>query len=98
MNKKERHAAILRLIGERPDAAVPDLSRAAGVSEVTIRKDLQQLEREGRIVRSYGRISLPPARPDGACGPRKQDRGPGVRETQRFGPELRRDRGDVNEI
>lgn len=67
MNKKERHEAILRLIGERPDAAVPDLSRAAGVSEVTIRKDLQQLEREGRIVRSYGRISLPPARPDGAA-------------------------------
>ena len=63
MNKADRLEAVLQMIGRDSGVTVAGLSRAAGVSEVTIRKDLQLLERQGRIRRSYGKVALTEADP-----------------------------------
>ncbi len=50
----ERRTRILDLLHQRGAASVADLSAAHGVSEETIRRDLQKLERETGIARTYG--------------------------------------------
>jgi DeoR/GlpR family transcriptional regulator of sugar metabolism len=50
----ERQHRIARLVAERGRARVGDLAAQFGVSGVTIRKDLGELERQGRIVRTHG--------------------------------------------
>lgn len=54
MFAKERQSKIEQVILERGSASVLKLSRMLGVSEVTIRKDLDQLQKENRIVRTHG--------------------------------------------
>ncbi|SKA29485.1 DeoR/GlpR family DNA-binding transcription regulator [Consotaella salsifontis] len=49
-----RHQAILTVIGERGQASVNDLSDRLGVSAVTIRQDLRDLEAERRLLRTRG--------------------------------------------
>jgi DeoR/GlpR family transcriptional regulator of sugar metabolism len=44
----------LQLLNERGEVTVADLSRAAGVSEMTIRRDLEALERQGLLRRVHG--------------------------------------------
>ncbi|PXW13763.1 DeoR/GlpR family DNA-binding transcription regulator [Paraburkholderia caballeronis] len=53
MKASDRHRAILDLVLMR-DANVEQLSSALGVSEATIRRDLAQLAKERRLVRTYG--------------------------------------------
>jgi DeoR/GlpR family transcriptional regulator of sugar metabolism len=53
MKASERHRVILDLVVSR-DANVEQLSAALGVSEATIRRDLAQLAKERRVVRTYG--------------------------------------------
>jgi DeoR/GlpR family transcriptional regulator of sugar metabolism len=53
MKASDRHCAILDLILTR-DANVEQLSAALCVSEATIRRDLAQLAKERRLVRTYG--------------------------------------------
>jgi DeoR/GlpR family transcriptional regulator of sugar metabolism len=53
MKASERHRAIVDLVLTR-DANVEQLSAALGVSEATIRRDLAQLAKERRLVRTYG--------------------------------------------
>jgi DeoR/GlpR family transcriptional regulator of sugar metabolism len=53
MKASDRHRAILDLVLTR-DANVEQLSAALGVSEATIRRDLAQLAKERRLVRTYG--------------------------------------------
>jgi DeoR/GlpR family transcriptional regulator of sugar metabolism len=50
----ERQHRIARLVTERGRARVGDLAALYGVSGVTIRKDLAELERQGRVVRTHG--------------------------------------------
>jgi DeoR/GlpR family transcriptional regulator of sugar metabolism len=50
----ERQHRIARLVEERGRARVGDLAAQFGVSGVTIRKDLAELERRGRVVRTHG--------------------------------------------
>jgi DeoR family transcriptional regulator of aga operon/DeoR family fructose operon transcriptional repressor len=50
----ERQHRIARLVMERGRARVGDLALQFGVSGVTIRKDLAELERQGRVVRTHG--------------------------------------------
>jgi DeoR/GlpR family transcriptional regulator of sugar metabolism len=50
----ERQQLIARLVQEHGRARVGDLARRFGVSAVTIRKDLQALEAEGRLIRAHG--------------------------------------------
>lgn len=58
MRKKERSAAILSLLNEKEKADVSSLSAMLGVSEVTIRKDLDDLEASGVIHRIHGAAVL----------------------------------------
>ncbi len=51
---EERQHQIGRLVVERGRVRVGDLAERFGVSGVTIRKDLAQLERQGRLVRTHG--------------------------------------------
>jgi DeoR/GlpR family transcriptional regulator of sugar metabolism len=50
----ERQHRIARLVAEQGRARVGDLSLSFRVSGVTIRKDLAELERQGRVVRTHG--------------------------------------------
>ncbi len=50
----ERQQLIARLVQEHGRARVGDLARRFDVSAVTIRKDLQALEAQGRLIRAHG--------------------------------------------
>lgn len=54
MLPNQRRDKILELIQEDGHAKVMDLSRIFKVTEVTIRQDLERLEKEGFIVREHG--------------------------------------------
>lgn len=59
---EERQQDILRLINQEGRASVTDLSRKYGVSEVTIRGDLQILTDQGLIMRTHGgAVTVPPS-------------------------------------
>ncbi len=49
-----RRQALYRIIGERGFVSVADIAREIGISDMTIRRDLEVLEREGLIQRSHG--------------------------------------------
>jgi len=51
---QQRRTQIVTLTHERGSVRVSDMAAKFGVSEVTIRSDLDQLEREGRLVRDRG--------------------------------------------
>jgi DeoR family transcriptional regulator of aga operon len=50
----QRRSQIVELAHERGSVRVTELATRFGVSEVTVRSDLDHLEREGRIVRDRG--------------------------------------------
>ncbi len=50
----ERRARILQLLQERRAVRVSSLSEGLGVSEMTIRRDLERLESEGLLTRTHG--------------------------------------------
>ncbi|MCS6772261.1 MAG: DeoR/GlpR family DNA-binding transcription regulator [Kiritimatiellae bacterium] len=50
----ERQREILNLLSERGSVRVTELAEAFRVTEETIRRDLDKLEQEGRVVRSHG--------------------------------------------
>ncbi|MBN1925826.1 MAG: DeoR/GlpR transcriptional regulator [Prolixibacteraceae bacterium] len=54
MLANQRREKILELIREDGQAKVMDLSRIFKVTEVTIRQDLERLEKDGFIVREHG--------------------------------------------
>lgn len=56
-NSQQRHQFILSTLQERQHCSVAELSQATSVSEVTIRKDLQVLEQQQRLYRTYGGAS-----------------------------------------
>ena len=51
---KERHLEILDIVNERERISVQELSEKLGLSVVTIRKDLEELESEGLLRRQHG--------------------------------------------
>jgi DeoR/GlpR family transcriptional regulator of sugar metabolism len=53
-----RKEKILELIKEDGSAKVIDLARIFKVTEVTIRQDLEKLEKEGLVVREHGGVHL----------------------------------------
>lgn len=55
MTKEERHEAIMQQFFKQDVVQVTELSEQLGVSSVTIRKDLTELEKEGKLYRSHGR-------------------------------------------
>lgn len=54
MKKREREERILRLLRKTGSVTVEQLSRMMGVSAVTIRSDLKDLEGEGVLLRTHG--------------------------------------------
>ena len=50
----ERQNKILTLLAKEKKMEVAALSQLLGVSQVTIRKDLDQLENRGLVVRNHG--------------------------------------------
>lgn len=50
----ERYEMIVRLVNERGSIRVTELSELCGVTEETIRRDLDRLEQAGRLRRSHG--------------------------------------------
>jgi DeoR/GlpR family transcriptional regulator of sugar metabolism len=59
----KREADLLAILNERPGITVAEMSRAIGVSEVTVRKVLDRLEGKGTIVRRHG-TAVPAFHPD----------------------------------
>ena len=51
---KERRALILRLLEQKGEVQVTELSRDLGISEVTIRKDLTILQNRNLLIRTRG--------------------------------------------
>ncbi len=92
MNKAERRERILQMLREGKDVSVCALSAQMNVSEVTIRKDLQQLEREGCVRRSYGKVALPDAHGEASAAPEPgQDEDSGKRRIGALAAEFVRD-------
>jgi len=54
----QRRARISELLQERRAVRVSSLSEVLGVSEMTIRRDLERLEAEGLLVRTHGGAAL----------------------------------------
>jgi DeoR/GlpR family transcriptional regulator of sugar metabolism len=54
MAKEQRHDEIVRLVDEQGYLSVTDLSELLNVSEMTIRRDLAQLDEQGRVNRTFG--------------------------------------------
>ncbi|WP_046174276.1 DeoR/GlpR family DNA-binding transcription regulator [Domibacillus indicus] len=50
----ERHQKIVELVNERSSIRVSELSDIFSVTEETIRRDLEKLEKEGKLQRSHG--------------------------------------------
>lgn len=50
----ERLQKIIQLVNERGSIRVAELSQLCGVTEETIRRDLDKLEDEGKLIRSHG--------------------------------------------
>lgn len=53
-----RHSVILELVNSSGRVSVVDLSTQLGVSEVTIRQDLTQLENQGFLKRVHGAATV----------------------------------------
>ena len=58
MTKEERHQLILDTLMKHESIQVSDLSSLLGVSTVTIRKDLTELEKGSKLYRSHGKAIL----------------------------------------
>jgi DeoR family transcriptional regulator of aga operon len=54
MNPSDRRQLCLEKLAEQGEVTVAELSRATDVSEMTTRRDLEQLEREGLLKRVHG--------------------------------------------
>src|SRR5206468_9086914 len=59
MHAAEREAAILRLIGDSGFVSFRELERRLDASPATIRRDLERLASESRVVRVHGGAKLP---------------------------------------
>ena len=54
-----RSEEILRLLSVKTPMTIEELASRLSVSEVTVRRDLAELEEEGLVIRQRGRVALP---------------------------------------
>jgi DeoR/GlpR family transcriptional regulator of sugar metabolism len=54
VNAEERHKTILELLHARGQVSIADLSARFSVSEMTVRRDVAQLEKDGLLRRTHG--------------------------------------------
>ncbi|MGY2892928.1 DeoR/GlpR family DNA-binding transcription regulator [Deinococcus sp. UYEF24] len=57
--QKARHNEIIAVLGDRDSASVSELSKLLGVSEVTVRSDLNVLAQTGLVRRTRGGVARP---------------------------------------
>ncbi|WP_156224782.1 DeoR/GlpR family DNA-binding transcription regulator [Pseudactinotalea suaedae] len=58
MHASQRREAIMTAVFERGTARTRELAESLGVSEVTIRTDFEVLERQGRVARVHGGVTM----------------------------------------
>ena len=58
MKKNERLRYILSMLSANSDISIAQISRELSVSQVTIRKDMTELENQGLLVRTHGHAKL----------------------------------------
>lgn len=58
MENINRKQEILKILKERGEVTVKELSHIFGVSEMTIYRDIRELEKEGEIKRKHGSVLL----------------------------------------
>ena len=80
MSAANRLDLTLRLVQGAARASVPELARRLGVSEMTVRRDLDALERQGLVRRVHGGAVPALAREEGG-GSRRGRRGRPPRRT-----------------
>ena len=51
---EDRHAKIVEMVSENGSATVPDLAETLGISESTIRRDLEKLDAARKLVKVHG--------------------------------------------
>jgi len=61
MSIDDRRREVMKLLAAQGSVQVSELGRRLGVSEMTVRRDLDQLEREGYLRRTHGGAVLGPA-------------------------------------
>ena len=54
MNKKERQEQIMNMLGISGHITVNEIMNALSVSDMTVRRDLNQLFQEGKLIRTHG--------------------------------------------
>ena len=59
MIAEERMQTILQLLEQRRTVSVASLCQATGASEATIRRDLSELDRQGKLCKVHGGATLP---------------------------------------
>ncbi len=70
MRDRDRRARLLDRLRDDGQASVAELATSLGVTPSTIRRDLDRLAREGRLVRTHGGAALAAAtRPTGPADP-----------------------------
>jgi DeoR/GlpR family transcriptional regulator of sugar metabolism len=81
MAKNKRHDQIIKTVDEHGYLSVADLSRLLQVSEMTIRRDLAELDEEKRIHRTYGGAA---SRQENGSQPEGEVPGPGDQQKTEF--------------
>lgn len=56
--KLNRRTAIVNLVKSKRQVTIAELSREFGVTEETIRKDLQELSEQGKLLRTFGGAAI----------------------------------------
>jgi DeoR family transcriptional regulator, aga operon transcriptional repressor len=70
MREAERRIALVERLRADGGSSIADLADELGVTPSTVRRDLQRLSREGRVIRTYGGATLgEPAPRSGALDP-----------------------------
>ena len=87
---KERRALILRMLEQKEEVSVIELSRTTGISEVTIRKDLTILQARHLLLRTRGGAMRKPIENINEDTAISKKRMFNFREKQRIGEEAAR--------
>lgn len=59
MFQEERLQAICEMVAHRQSVKVSELSEELNISVATVRRDLEELQRQGRVMRTHGGAMLP---------------------------------------
>lgn len=77
MNQTARLSAMLSLLDDRPNWTISELAEHFQVSDETIRRDVRQLERLGRVQKFHGGVSQPGGTLEGPYRTRLRDQAEG---------------------